>query len=672
MAIAQAFGPDPWAFRLFQVALLWATAALLSLGERRRLGLWAWLAGLLFVLHPMNAALEIGGVRDQLVVFFFLAGLALRRWSAERGAAALLPAAAFALALLSKETAVVFPLLLLAGDWADERLESRDGRRRAAVVYAACLLVLAAYAAFRVLGLHRDSAFGMMPGYAPGESPSVILMRVLKLLSRIAGWKSRPVAAASLSALVLLLASRSRRLAAYYGAWLAAGLVFYSGLLPVQNLSALISLTSDEPYRLLLPAVGFLGLLALACRECRGRAAAGIVPAAAVAALTLASWHSFQWRAPERFEETWDWAETLPALTFDRRHAPERSLRYRAALRKHFGENAAALEQYYDGALEDPCRSVYLLRTVWARDDAALLARVEAGMSYRRGAAAAAANAWPEAEGLYRKTLALDGDHAAARRGLAAALWNLHRRPEAVQAALAADRIEEREFFLKNARCADPRPAGLAAEVARVRALAPLGPDSRREQERISSELRSASGYRRDGRFKESVDILRPLAESRPGDFDIRLELVDAALAAGMRGVAEESLARALPLAADRDQRRRLAERYQQAGAFSRAVELLRSLTRESPTDASLFQDLGISEHLAGDSAAAVRSLETAIRLDPRRLPAYVSLAYVDKALKRYGEARRIDDLALAVKTDDAALHEMIRKDRAALERRGR
>jgi hypothetical protein len=45
-----------------------------------------------------------------------------------------------------------------------------------------------------------------------------------------------------------------------------------------------------------------------------------------------------------------------------------------------------------------------------------------------------------------------------------------------------------------------------------------------------------------------------------------------------------------------------------------------------------------------------------------------VSLASIYASLKRLDDARRIDDLALAVDTNDAALRKRIREDRAALE----
>jgi tetratricopeptide (TPR) repeat protein len=744
MAVSQAFGNDPWAFRLLQTILVWATAALLAAGERRRLGLWAWAAALLFVIHPMNAALEIVGIRDQLVVFFFLAGLSLRRWSAPRKSSALrfLPAGAFALALLSKEIAVVFPALLLADDWTEGRLDDRAGRREAAGVLAACLLVLAAYASFR---------FRMFPsvglGYAPGESLVSIARRGLEFLTRIS-CAPPPWAAAALTAGILLLAARSRRLAAEYAGWLAVGLVFYSGLLPLRNLSALISVTSREPHRLFVPAVGFVLLLALAFRECRGRFAAGLIPAAAAAVLAAAFVRGrLQPHVP-------DYSEALPALSFNRRHSPQSVPGQLAALKDDFGDGGASLlESYYDGALAEPCRAVALLRTVWIDDASQLVSRVEAGLAYRRGAAAAAAGEWGEAESEYRESISLDGGDAAARRGLAAALWSRRGRPEALKEALAGAKIEESDFMQQNSRCAIPGEDALDLELTGIRApefplrlavlerlggenaesfellknlarkkprdfdvwlqlgrtaLADGRPDvvdaaakrasalaAGADQRRGLDELLKAASRpfpesasrpkpsavikmklavlcRRAGWNALAVELLQSLVRDRPDDFEARLQLIDSALAAGRRDVAETSLDFARTLAVTPLQRRRLADAYLQIGAYPRAVELLRGLAKENPSDPGLFKDLGVSEFLGGDPKAAAASLETAIRLDPELLPAYVSLASVDAALRRYDEALRVDDRALAIKSGDAALREMILKDRSELEKKTR
>jgi tetratricopeptide (TPR) repeat protein len=177
---------------------------------------------------------------------------------------------------------------------------------------------------------------------------------------------------------------------------------------------------------------------------------------------------------------------------------------------------------------------------------------------------------------------------------------------------------------------------------------------------------------RRAGWNGKAVELLQSLAEDRPEDFDVAMQLIDSALAAGRRDVAEISLERARGLASTLVQRRRLADGYLQAGAYSKAAELLRGLARENPSDPGLFKDLGVNEYLGGDPKAAVSSLETAIRLDPGMISAYVSLASVYAALHRYDDQRRVDDLALAIKTGDAALRETILKDRSELEKKGR
>jgi hypothetical protein len=144
---------------LANVALVFALALEL-IGELRT----AWIAALLFGLHPIHEAVVPAIVRrqDSLAAMFVLASLVLyfrgaRRPGRSRGCTAL-SLAAFALALLSKELAILVPLLVFAGAWIFE-LPAGAGSRswaraaRATVPYAAVALVYVLWRTWVLRGL---------------------------------------------------------------------------------------------------------------------------------------------------------------------------------------------------------------------------------------------------------------------------------------------------------------------------------------------------------------------------------------------------------------------------------------------------------------------------------------------------------------------------------------
>ena len=112
--VYQIFGPSPFGFHLADVALHAANAGLLFT-LARRLGfapLAAFFGALIWAVHPIQteAITYTTGTADPLFVFFTLCGLiVLAPEFAPRKIAA--SCVFFALALLSKETAVAFPLL---------------------------------------------------------------------------------------------------------------------------------------------------------------------------------------------------------------------------------------------------------------------------------------------------------------------------------------------------------------------------------------------------------------------------------------------------------------------------------------------------------------------------------------------------------------------------------
>jgi 4-amino-4-deoxy-L-arabinose transferase-like glycosyltransferase len=163
------FGSSPAGYHVMNVlyhlaaalALVWAGARLL--GSRGA----AWLAGVVFVLHPIHteSVAFVSGRTDLLATLFFLLAFGCHtRWARGRSAWALPALLAFALALLSKEPAVALPAVLLAWELTLGRAEGGAGApTRIAARLLPFVLMAVAY-----LGV-RQWALGSVPGLPPGQ-----------------------------------------------------------------------------------------------------------------------------------------------------------------------------------------------------------------------------------------------------------------------------------------------------------------------------------------------------------------------------------------------------------------------------------------------------------------------------------------------------------------------
>ena len=138
-------GDHPFGYHLVNVFLNAIVALLLYLVLRKLLEnvangeLVAWVAALLFALHPIHteAVASVVGRSELLAAAFFLGAWLLHL--EDRPYLALL---CFLLALLSKESAVVFVALVTAGDYARGKLKSLQRYAGSAVVGAVYLIVL--------------------------------------------------------------------------------------------------------------------------------------------------------------------------------------------------------------------------------------------------------------------------------------------------------------------------------------------------------------------------------------------------------------------------------------------------------------------------------------------------------------------------------------------------
>jgi tetratricopeptide (TPR) repeat protein len=148
-------GPDPWSFHLTNV-LLHAVISVLVVRLGRMWGLSAraaGIAGLLFAIHPVHVEVvaAVFGRKDLLATLFTLLMILSHGRALERvGWRSVLPPAAFALALLSKESGMAALPLLAAQEWILEpnrkSLFSNPGRAR---LYAAYLGIFLAYVLVR-------------------------------------------------------------------------------------------------------------------------------------------------------------------------------------------------------------------------------------------------------------------------------------------------------------------------------------------------------------------------------------------------------------------------------------------------------------------------------------------------------------------------------------------
>lgn len=274
-------GGRPFVFHLTNLALN-AAAVLLVHQLLRRLQCgepWSFLGALLFAAHPahVESVAWIVGRTDVLAtVWFLVAWLAFdavaeadRAGVPARRATVLAPAG-FALAALSKEFALVLPLLVLP--------ELRRAGRRTRLVYVALLAVAALYVLLRAKAL---------AGAVPAAATSGLAERILRaplVLGRALGpllwpWSPCPVYEATRATapvlaglavvavpgvLALVSASARRRLAP-----LARPALLYAlALLPVSGIIPL-PMPFAERY-LYLPSVALVWALAASGREVAG------------------------------------------------------------------------------------------------------------------------------------------------------------------------------------------------------------------------------------------------------------------------------------------------------------------------------------------------------------------------------------------------------------------
>jgi tetratricopeptide (TPR) repeat protein len=195
-------------------------------------------------------------------------------------------------------------------------------------------------------------------------------------------------------------------------------------------------------------------------------------------------------------------------------------------------------------------------------------------------------------------------------------------RIELARALIGADRIDEAEDVIAEARVEGPPPA----ELLRVRAL-----------------LRQ-----RRGAHGEAAGLYRLLTARDDRDFESWANLGACLLALGDAGGAMDALTRSLALRPDQPAARaRLAEAQAAAGRGREGLSAARALAKAAPYDPLIRITIARLEDLLGRPQAAEAALEEALALDPACAPALLALADL---LER---DNRIDELeTLMVKAD--------------------
>jgi tetratricopeptide (TPR) repeat protein len=294
------FGLSPWGFHLVNI-ILHAGVSVLVLFVARRLicavrpadsfGFLTmpFLAGLLFAVHPIHTEVVawVAGVPELLFTLFTLLSLYLYIQAGEgkhphhRSISYSLSVVSFALAIFSKETAIVLPLFLVIYDYAfkdgqDRLIASMKRCVPYVTVAAICLIMrLIALGGFAPLRRHSDlssyecliNVFPLFARYLgkillPVNLNAFYVFHPIRSITELEGILS--LAVTSLFLLLLILSFRRNRVA-FFGLVVTA-----APLIPVLYIRGVGINVFAERY-LYLPSVGFAILLSLLIQWASGR-----------------------------------------------------------------------------------------------------------------------------------------------------------------------------------------------------------------------------------------------------------------------------------------------------------------------------------------------------------------------------------------------------------------
>jgi protein O-mannosyl-transferase len=408
-----AWGMAPLGYHLANLLLHLVNVLLVYAVARRILGgaeRWALLAAALFAVHPIGSEAVAGvvGLGDLLSAAFLLGALRLHL-EVERVERRELPrlaavAALFAASLLSKETALVFPLLAGWHDLVLRRGHGPVGRRRLAYL-AGLAAIGAGFLALRTAiigGLNAGSREGVTFGRTLWMQADV-LARYLRLVAWPEGLSVRHSIPVPLSFFeprtVLSVAAVLAVAGAAVLAWRRAPVVsfgigwFFIGLAPVMNVVPLPGAMMGERF-CYVPAIGLFLAAAGAVRAALGgeeRLGAPARVGAAAVALAL---------AVATFLRCREWRDNVTLFEAAVRVAPDSNV-----------VRLNLVREYQARGLED------LARLHWAAGRANTLAYADRYVTIAERAEAAGSR--EEAEAWYRRALKLSPSDPRALGGVA-------------------------------------------------------------------------------------------------------------------------------------------------------------------------------------------------------------------------------------------------------------
>lgn len=167
---------------------------------------------------------------------------------------------------------------------------------------------------------------------------------------------------------------------------------------------------------------------------------------------------------------------------------------------------------------------------------------------------------------------------------------------------------------------------------------------------------------RRD--LERTEALLTGLLAESPRDPALLTERAALLARAGKNSAAVRDLAEAGRHAPDAATRRRMALVRQELKDYAGAVAMLSLLAKEGAPDASLLSDLGLCEHLSGNSEAAISDLRAALVLDKSYLPAALTLGSIYGSLGRSADERAVYD-AVPAAGGDPVLRKLLDRARS-------
>lgn len=168
----------------------------------------------------------------------------------------------------------------------------------------------------------------------------------------------------------------------------------------------------------------------------------------------------------------------------------------------------------------------------------------------------------------------------------------------------------------------------------------------------------------------EAIVELGPRLDLHAERAELLRARVDEQMRLNRKGEALRLLSEAERLQLAAQEAHRIALDYQDLHQYEQECRVLRRLIRDHPQEAVFWSDLGICLYRIGSTASSIGALRTAIRIDARLLPPYLSLGAIFAAEHRPREALELYELALRRAAKDERSWPILVKSRDELKAR--